>query len=83
METGDDDNAFEDIFNRQLDQIDSTELTDQQIHALHIICGSDILLAALELLDHKAGIYFSFFCVCSSAVKDMMISCSLVFDLIG
>ncbi|EHS64404.1 uncharacterized protein PGTG_22201 [Puccinia graminis f. sp. tritici CRL 75-36-700-3] len=54
LETGDDDNAFEVIFNRQLEQIDSTELTDQQIHALHVICGPDILLASLELLDHKA-----------------------------
>ncbi|KAH9471148.1 hypothetical protein Pst134EA_005057 [Puccinia striiformis f. sp. tritici] len=49
-----DENEFDDILNRQLDHIQSTELTDQQIHALHIIVGPEILLAALKLLDLRA-----------------------------
>ncbi|KAI7959224.1 hypothetical protein MJO28_003015 [Puccinia striiformis f. sp. tritici] len=54
-ETDGDENEFDDILNRQLDHIQSTELTDQQIHALHIIVGPEILLAALKLLDLRAG----------------------------
>ncbi|KAI7964987.1 hypothetical protein MJO29_003085 [Puccinia striiformis f. sp. tritici] len=53
-ETDGDENEFDDILNRQLDHIQSTELTDQQIHALHIIVGPEILLAALKLLDLRA-----------------------------
>lgn len=49
-------NEFEEILNFQIDQIDSNhhQLTDQDIHSLSIICGPEILLAALEILDLKS-----------------------------
>lgn len=51
----DDSNDFEEIFTHQLDQISSEQLTDEHIQALSLLCGSEVLLAALELLDLKAG----------------------------
>ncbi|KNZ47288.1 hypothetical protein VP01_653g1 [Puccinia sorghi] len=50
----DDSNDFEEIFTHQLDQISSEQLTDEHIQALSLLCGSEVLLAALELLDLKA-----------------------------
>ncbi|PLW38369.1 hypothetical protein PCASD_10545 [Puccinia coronata f. sp. avenae] len=44
---------FEDIFNHQIDQINSPELTEGQIQAISLLCGSEVLIAALELLDLK------------------------------
>jgi hypothetical protein len=46
---------FEDIFNHQIDQINSPELTEGQIQAISLLCGSEVLIAALELLDLKLG----------------------------
>ncbi|MBW0518973.1 hypothetical protein O181_058688 [Austropuccinia psidii MF-1] len=45
---------FNAILSAQINDIDASGLSDQQISALNVICGSELLLAALELLDLKA-----------------------------
>ncbi|KAG0140123.1 hypothetical protein CROQUDRAFT_382575 [Cronartium quercuum f. sp. fusiforme G11] len=43
------------VLDAQLANLGSEALTDDEIRALNLICGPELLLASLELIDRKAG----------------------------